>query len=225
MADLGVCRVQPIGEQRKLAAIDAYRRTPAFSFVQQLSASNTEPLPPIDNYAVAFKLAPDPRVNQRVQQLFATESERIMASALPGETVDREQPYGDAPGYIYIFHDLADPARVLKIGRTARDPRRRMAEWERELAPDEGKSIYLLAAYPTLANEFAESVVHEVLRCHRIANRINPVTNDELEEFFTLDNLMATKLFVRESLRFIDRFCAYWRARRRRSGRQQQLRT
>lgn len=222
MTDLSVCRVLPITEPQKLDAIDAYRTTPAFSFLQQLSTHSTEPLPPIDNYAVAFKLAPDARVNQRVQQLFAKETERIMESALPGETVDREQPYGDAAGYIYIFHDLADPARVLKIGRTVRDPRQRMSEWERELAPDEGKSIYLLAAYATIANEFAEAVVHEVLRCHRIANRINPVTNDELEEFFTLDNLMAAKLFVRESLRFIDRFCAHWRARRRRSGRRLQ---
>lgn len=222
MADLGVCRILPITDPQKLAAINAHRNTPAFSFVQQLSSRSVEPLPPIDNYAIVFKLAPDPRINQRIQNLFTQESERIMASALPNEVVDREQPYGDADGYIYIFHDLADPANVLKIGRTVRRPQQRIAEWERELAPDEGKSVYLLAAYPTIANEFAETVLHEVLRCQRIANRINPVTNNELEEFFTIGNLLAAKLLVRQSLRFIDRFIAFWRSRRRQSRRRAQ---
>ena len=212
--DLNICQSRPLRDPRTIAAVRAHRRTNAFSFVRTPTTAPYNPLPPVDVFAVAFGLAPDPRVAERVETLFTAEATRILQSVPAAEATSDDQLLDDERGFIYVFHDAADPPNVLKIGRTHRDPRKRVAEWERELAPEGGKSLRLLAAYPTVANEFSEHVVQEMLRCQRITNRLNPVSNLELDEFFIVENLLALKLFIRGSLLFIDRFYMYWRARR-----------
>jgi hypothetical protein len=197
MTDVVVCENQPIVDRRVLSAVRAYRASSAFAFVGRGVRDVTEPLPPVDNFLVCFGVRPDDRVRERVQSIF-----RDVASALAANEIRCER------GFIYVFHDSGDPPNVLKIGRTRRTPTRRLAEWERQLAPEPGKSLRLLSAYATSANRVAERVIHELLRCQRIANRINPIDNNELDEFFTVDNLLALALFIRETLRYIDAFCA-----------------
>lgn len=205
--DLNICQSRPIRNKNTLAAIRAYRQTAGFKFNSESSDDRTQLLAPIDVYTVTFGLEADARVNERVQVLFIEEARRIMTDA-------RDSPALNNRGFIYIFHDLADPANVLKIGMTY-NTLVRHRQWARALAPTDMSSILLLASYPTTSQAFAERVVHEVLRCHRIFNRINPVNNRQLKEFFTIDNLLALKLFLRQSLRYIDTFCAQWRERRR----------
>lgn len=217
--DINVCRARPFRDENTRAAVLAMRKSHAFSFVS--GGTVTVPISPIDAYAVAFGVEPDARISERVQQLFTNEITRIIESKLPSEIEpgDRELPYGDATGYIYILKDLGDTdANILKIGRTRQTPDQRLAQWRAELAPErDGRaSIVLISAFETIANRFAEHVVHEILSCHRIANRINPVTNHQLTEFFLIENVMAAMLFLREVARFINAFCAHWRDVRRR---------
>lgn len=225
IVDDNVCRTRPIRGASTIAALRAYRMRPQFKFEKGKAEDDEEALPPIDVFVVSFGLEPDPRVNERVQTLFAREAGRIMSTELSfvDDDDNNSSVYGDAAGYLYALHVLSDPANITKIGRTRRDPRKRRSEWELELAPQEGQSVILLCAYPTVANEFAERVIHEVLRCQHVTNRINPLTNDELVEFFVIENLMALKLFLRESLRFIDRYCLYWRGRRKLRDNQQRV--
>lgn len=221
MADIVVCKPLPLSDATVKAAVQAARQTATFSFVKTAddNSISDDSLPPVDVYTIAFGLQPHPLIAERVSKLFAREATSIVESALPEEPRgEKELPYGDESGYIYVFHDIADPANVLKIGRTRQTPLERLAEWERELAPEAGKSLHLLAAYPTIANRFAERIVQELLRCHHIANRINPVTGRTLEEFYEIENLMALKLFLREMLRFVNEYCTYWRKRRRQMG-------
>ncbi len=196
--DLAECRTEPIDEPQKAAAVRVLRRTDTFRFVplRGTPAPGRVLADPTAIFEVTFNRRLPLIVKERVTLLFARE----WRAAQRDERVDE-------PGFIYCFHDLADPANVLKIGRTSRRPEQRRAEWERELAPGTGKSVRLLFAYAADCNEFAESVVHEVLRCEHIANRINPLTRKELTEFFSISNVMAASIFVRETLRYVNRFC------------------
>src|SRR6056297_1260879 len=194
MDDVLVCKTRPIKDKSVRGAVAAYRKQRQFQFVG--GGRIGKALPPVDNFMVALGLQPDERLRARVQDIFAAAGAALLANSVRCER-----------GYIYVFHDSGDPANIVKIGRTSRTPGQRLAEWERQLAPEPGKSLRLLSAYPTRANRIAERVVQELLRCQRVENRINPLDNRQLDEFYRIDNVLALALFVRETLRYVDNFC------------------
>lgn len=111
-------------------------------------------------------------------------------------------------GYIYVFHDLADDADIVKIGKTTQTPEERIKQWEAVLSPEPGRNIRILCAYPTSDASLAELVIHSVMFCERITNRINPQTSSQLVEFYRYHNLMALKKFIAKALIYVDQFVA-----------------
>lgn len=194
----GSCISRPVTDRDRLQLIAEARATPEFRFAGR---RRNAPRDPLLNYEIAFALTPNPLVRMRLENLFSRAGAAI-----------REGAYRDYSGYIYVFHDLADPIDVIKIGRTERDPRKRVAEWNRELAEQQSggreQNVVLLFAYPTVANEFAERVVHETLRCEHVGDRLNINSGDELSEFFRVRNFRALKIFLRQTLAYVDRFVA-----------------
>lgn len=166
-----------------------------------------EIISPVDVYMIITMTAPDPRVRQRIQRLF---------NEAAADIVNRRDQ-SEKSGWIYIFHDAADPPNVLKIGRTTTTPTERLGQWENQLSPEPGKNLTLIGAYQTIANRLAERVLQELLTCEHIEKRINPVDGRRLTEFYTLSNIMTTKLLVRNVLRSVNHFVAFWRRRRRNS--------
>lgn len=206
MTDYNQCQERLITALTLKRAIKMLRMAENFVFVS--NPSQTVPPPtklsdPAVVFQVAFNKQADARIVARVRQKFAAKKRE-----LEGGGSGAEQESRDAPGYIYCFHDIGDQPNVLKIGRTSRTPEERLAEWERELAPESGQSLIMLFAYHTDCNEFAEDIIHDLLSCRQIHNRINPNTGGELVEFFTIDNALALSIFIRETLRFINQF---WR--------------
>ena len=163
---------------------------------------------PVDYYKACFELEPDPRVVGRVRKMLARERDGIMNGT-------RQFHESEFTGYIYCFHYLADPEDVIKIGRTQREPDQRVQEWEKELGAKPG-DVVLLFAYRTVANKFAEAVVHAVLTCEHQVARINARTDEMLDEFFRVRNIMALKKCVQRIVAFINSFSLYYRDRRRR---------
>lgn len=190
----GQCQSEPVRDGQRMLQIESQRTKRQHRFVggQRVAA-----LKPTLSYEVAFARTPDPMVAARVSALLQGARNGI-----------RQGLYNDKPGYIYVFHDLADAPNVVKIGRTTRAPTRRVSEWNRALAPATGggtrRNVVLLFAYPTRANSFAERVVHETLRCQHLANRIGVVSGDEQSEFFRVDAIMPLKVFIRQTLAFVD---------------------
>lgn len=196
--DLNVCENREIDDKEFARKISLLRTTRDMRFVSDSNASVLKSLvDPVTMYSVSFARVLDERISERVHEMFVEEARDIVG----GEQDDQ-------PGYVYCFHELSDAPDILKIGRTSRTPPERIAEWERELSPHEGLSVKLLFAHRTTSNKFAERIVQELLRCEHIVNRINPVTGDELVEFYRLDNVMAANVFVRQVLLFVDRWCA-----------------
>lgn len=198
--DLLVCR------PRKLSKADATRvlhmrqlsqfRT-ATAIKQGAHVQTTTPVDIATLFKVVFQLEMDSRVAARLRSSFERERVSILR---------RQQR--DEPGYIYCFHDIGDPATVVKIGRTKNKPETRLSQWENTLAPESPNGfLVLLFAYKTSYNEFAELIVKQSLRCWNISNRMNPVTNTELTEYYQNNNIMALSVFVREVVRFVDTFC------------------
>lgn len=213
-SDLGICRATPVTESRAHGAILALRKSARFQFVQTTNPTRPvdamwradEIVSPVDIYIIVTMKVPDPRIRLRIDRLFHEAAAAIR----------NRRDGSEAAGWIYIFHDIADPPDVLKIGRTtAASPEERIAEWERELAPEPGRSLILLGAYQTVANRLAERVLQELFTCEHIEKRVNPVSGRRLTEFYQLGNLMTTKLIVREVLRSVNSFVTYWRRRRR----------
>lgn len=189
----GSCSNRPVTNRVRLDAIRVLRQTPEFNFSGR--GARRAPQNPMLNYEVAFLRIPNPLVELRVNNYLQGAKAAIKAGL-----------YGDYRGYIYVFHDLADPDNVVKIGRTERDPRKRIAEWNRELAETSGheQNIVMLFAYPTVANVLAERIVHETLRCEHIGDRLSINSGDELSEFFRISNFRALKIFLRQTLAFVD---------------------
>ena len=221
--DLGRCVSRRIENQMVLAVLRAARHAPELRFIideslkERLAADDAQLKrlsetfriwTPVDYYQACFELEPDARVIGRMKLLLDKERDAILDGTAQINKYDRD-------GYIYVFHFLSDPSHVIKIGRTIRSPEQRRAEWEHQLAPEEGVSVVMLFSYKTLANVFAESIIHTVLTCQHAAGRINVLSNDSLEEFFAVPNLMALKMFIRQTIQYIDQFSRYWRAQRR----------
>lgn len=203
MSDYNQCREQPITSPKQREAIRMLRTTPRFVFVPKQDPPAAPPrqlADPTIVFQVAFNRQVDGRIVRRIRELFEKKKRDL---AQYGEAAS-----GDDPGYIYCFHDIGDRPDVLKIGRTKRTPEERLVEWENDLSPEVGQSLIILCAYPTECNKFAEDIFKALLACRQIHNRINPHTGAELTEFFTIDNAMATNIFIRETLRFINDF---WR--------------
>jgi hypothetical protein len=217
--DIGKCRVTPIDDRKVLAFLRQARRLPDFRFVplddqdtlqrtaqwrqlEQFVADWT----PVDFYKTCFELEPDPRVVGRVRKMLAREREGIKNGT-------KQFHESEFTGYIYCFHYLADPEDVVKIGRTQRDPDVRVREWEQELGAKPGDVVKLFA-YRTVANKFAEAITHAVLMCEHQVARINPRTDEMLDEFFRVNNIMALKKFVAKTVTFINSFSLYYRDRR-----------
>lgn len=221
--DLGKCVSLPISDKNILIFLKYVRTLPEFRFIisdQQPARTATNEMKrqelrnwiatkwtPPDFYKCCFELEVDPRIASRIKAMLDKERLDILSGNAQVSKYDRS-------GFIYVFHFLSDPITILKIGKTIRTPEERRAEWERELAPEEGQSVVLLFAYRTIANSFAESIIHTLLTCQHSTGRINPLTNDRLEEFFEIRNVMALKVFIRQTLLYIDRFSRYWRGQR-----------
>lgn len=190
----GQCRSDPVRDPERQNQIRAQRTRRVYRFTagRQVAVHN-----PLLSYEVAFMRAPDPLVRERVEALLQAAASAVVR----GE-------YSDRPGYIYVFHDLADADNLVKIGRTRRTPTQRVAEWNRALATpgDSGRArnVVLLFAYKTLANEFAERIVKETLRCQHIPNRLALTSGDELTEFYRIDAILPLKIFLRQTLAYID---------------------
>ena len=207
--DVMQCTDEPLSQAEENKVNRLRKTSPQFNFRRaqhnaatgkQKLASLNKQLSPVDVYIVCFKKTPDERIRARV----VTYLRNVAQGIVRGEQQCEQ-------GYIYVFHDIGDPNTVLKVGRTSRTPTKRLAEWEKQLAPEAGKSIVLLTAYATCANRIAERVIHELLRCSRVSNRINPLDNNELEEFFEIENVLALALFVRGTINYIDAYCRYYR--------------
>ena len=201
----GVCASQPVRDPQRLLQIEARRAMPDERFSGLRSGERL--LNPTAQYEVSFGLTPDPLVRERVDKLF--EGARLAIA---------EGRYNDTPGYIYVFHDNGDDDDVLKIGRTERRPNQRVAEWNRTLSTtdDAGeRNVVMLFAYPTMANVFAERIVQETLRCEHLRGRLSVATGEELTEFFRIKNFLALKVFLRQTLAYIDWLFGKLIARRR----------
>lgn len=207
-------RIKP--NSKAFAAVQSARATdPRFALLpsqrrrrRRRGAPPLLPAHPTLTYSVCFGAQLDERIVLQLRKLFAEQFERIRSVPAADESRAERARRVDARGYIYCFHDIGDPVDVLKIGRTRRTPEQRLREWERELAPEPGKSLYLLFAYRTDHNQFAERVINLVLRCENLSKRINALTGDDLDEFYRINNMMALAVFVRETIAFVDR---WWR--------------
>lgn len=195
-----VCWPRRIVKRDQLDEVRALRKLAAFRFVTPTSVverpiGNLE-LP--DIFRAVFGLELDERVTTSLSDLFATEMKTILR---------RKQR--DSRGYIYCFRDLADPLDIVKIGRTVQRPEQRLAEWERTLSPQSINKGFLVLefAYATEFTIFAETVVHQALRCWHIEGRVNPFTGSELVEFYRNTNILALSVFVRQTLAHVDAFC------------------
>ena len=222
--DIGQCRVTPIDNKKVVAFLRQARRLPAFRFVADEEPASrsgggggggvdwaalkrfVSEWTPVDYYKACFELEPDPRVVGRVRKMLARERDGIMNGT-------RQFHESEFTGYIYCFHYLADPEDVVKIGRTQREPDQRVREWEQELGAKPG-DVVLLFAYRTVANKFAEAVIHAVLTCEHQVARINARTDEVLDEFFRVRNIMALKKCVARIVAFINTFSLYYRDRR-----------
>lgn len=178
------------------ASVALLRRTREFRFVggRRSRATARKPTHPLTSYQIAFERKPDERVVASVRKMFRREERRAERGI-----------FDDEPGYIYCFHDLADAADVLKIGRTHRTPDERLSEWATQLAPDsKERAVVLLFAHKTSYNKLAERVIHEVLFCESMGKRLN-VDGNKMEEFFRLDNALAASIFVRQTIAYVER--------------------
>ena len=224
--DIGRCVSLPVTNRSVLNFLRVVRALPEFRFIVdadyklQVAKNERKTLQlreslanwtPTDFYKVCFELEPDARVVDKVRAMLDKERNDILNGLAQVDQRDRN-------GYIYTFHWLGDPQRIVKIGRTIRTPEERRAEWERALSPEEGVNVIMLFSYATSANVLAESIIHTVLTCQHAVGRINPLSNDKLEEFFEISNIMALKVFIRNTIRYVDRFSLYYRKQRRDSA-------
>jgi len=190
------CVSVPVIDAQRLELIARERAKRQYQFVGPRTILGLRH--PLANYEIAFARTPNPLVRERVARLFTSANQGIA-----------EGFYGDTRGFIYVFRDLGDPDNIFKIGCTERKPHKRVAEWNRQLAQDVDstlQNVVLLFAYAAFANSFTERVIQETLRCERIGNRLNPITGEELTEFFTIDNFLALKVFLRQTIAYIDDF-------------------
>lgn len=194
-----VCRSTRLSKRAARRVREA-RQSASFQFANSdVALGPPLRLLPDDVYRVAMGREPDPVIRPRTERLLA-EARQLWET---GESFP-------ASGFIYAFHDTANSNRTLKIGRTTQEPEDRLAQWERTLSPEQGDSLYLLFAYRALDNVLAEAVVHETLRCERLHNLVNPLTNDELTEFFTIENALAAQILVRQVLADVNTFVDEW---------------
>jgi hypothetical protein len=214
--DLNECRSEPVTNNALLALIGKLKLLRRFRFAPAQRAETitsaeaaylnriANNMTPTDLYKLFFKELPDPRVERKVRNELALERKGIMSG-------ERQRAREERSGYIYVFRDVGDPLNVLKIGRTIRPPEQRIAEWEHELSPEGGKNVILLFAYATVATTFAERIIHQTLFCEWLPKRLNARTSNALIEFFKIDNFLALKLFVRETIKYIDRLSLFYR--------------
>lgn len=215
---------------RELATVASFRAPLARNLFRTgrvrpvlLSSGQRDLLTPTEAYTTAFLRTPDIAIERAVAALLVSERRAILAGRRLDLSADerarlppdaRQAHNYDPPGYIYVFRNSVDPdTRHMKIGRTARAVRTRLTEWELELEPQEGAQIQELFAVPTRYNKFTERVVHTVLTCERIGGVRNRRTGAELREFFTIDSLMALKLFIAHAVAYCDAFGAKERSR------------
>lgn len=127
----------------------------------------------------------------------------------------RQQQPGDGTGYLYVFRDSRDDANVYKIGSTTRDPRRRIAEWRRQLSADNGdddnngggggdaQPVRMLFAQATPAVRTAESIVHTMFFCDWLPRRIDVRSGRRLLEYFRIFDVAALRLLLRGVATFL----------------------
>jgi T5orf172 domain len=200
----------PITNSTALHSIAKLRKTSRFSFALDDTGEPNVSVTPSMAFEVVFARRHEPVLRRRIELAAARgivrHFDNLRSAQQSAPEVDAAEEL-DGPGYIYCFRDLRDPPDVLKIGRTNRTPRRRLAEWREELGADR-ETLVLLFAYRTRLNSLAERLVRESLRCFRIHDRFNPTTGRELTEFYRIDNALAASLFVRATTSYVDRLYA-----------------
>ncbi len=155
--------------------------------------SDREPLDPITAYIYLFRAVPDPYIQTSVERLY---QQRVCKG------VQRIRS-----GFVYVFWVHNDGPNIVKIGSTEHTPERRVATWRRELGAS-FEDLSLLFAFETHSALFSEYVLHEVLRCERIVNRVNRRKDRRLTEYFLIKDVRALrklcKLVVRHTNWFVQ---------------------
>ena len=118
-------------------------------------------------------------------------------------------------GYVYAFWDFNDPPTTVKIGSTRRRPQKRIAEWRNSLygpllidddgADQKPSSLTMLFAYHCMDARAAEAIVHGILACSRISDRVNVATGEYLTEYFIVPaSLRRVKMLVDQVCRHVN---------------------
>ena len=140
--------------------------------------SDDEPLDPISAYIYLFRAVPDPYIEGSIERLYASRA--------------RKGSHKLRAGYVYVFWARKDGPNIVKIGSTEHRPDRRVATWRRELGAT-FNDIVLLFAFQAHSALFSERVLHELLRCERVSNRINRRTQRRLVEYFHIVDVHALR--------------------------------
>ena len=77
-----------------------------------------------------------------------------------------EKTVAGQPGYVYVLTNPSMPG-LVKVGRTARDPRKRASELRTTGVPGRFKVEYQAKARDAV---LAEGIAHRMLSSHRVAN-------------------------------------------------------
>ena len=180
-------RVVPAAD---LDAVAQAVQRPLHADVARLQATGMWPMDPVRAYAALFAETLDPYMARRVRGL-------LNAVVISGKRT----------GFVYVFRDERDASGVVKIGSTtARKPDRRIAQWRRDLmAIGTGSTlIRMLWALPCHDAGLAERVLHALLWCQHVRDRVNVETGRRLVEYFAVDDWPALRTLCRVVCRFVN---------------------
>jgi len=185
----------------KVTAVEALRR----QLLAQLYTRRlplVEPMHPLVAYTILFGERPHPSI------------ENAVYSAL------RSPDRVPVRGHLYIFRDERDAELALvKIGRS-NNVARRLAEWRHALnggfaavgeeeAGAAATPIVLIFSSSTGDAPLAERILHALLTCQWVPNRVRRATGERLLEYFRVPNLDALRLLTKAVARY-----ASWYAER-----------
>ena len=157
-----------------------------------------EPISPVNAYIRLFYAIPDSYIERSIRRLYKRRVAKLK----------------NRPGYVYVCWDRRDDPSLVKIGSTEHTPDRRLTQWRRELGADAGELV-LLFAFQARSALFSELVLHEVLRCERIVNRVNRRTGHRLTEYFRIHDVLALRALATLTVRHSNWFVQQAQLRRK----------
>lgn len=151
---------------RKKAKIENYPEVRR-RFLQRVTERVAPAPDPFSSFAILFgEVVPLPIV-RKVQTLYATLQHSFR-------------------GYLYCFRDTRDPANIYKVGKTTKQPAKRIAEWRRDLAAD-ATQLFLVAYAPCHNCTLGELTMFALLTLYR-KRRYNLLSYRELTEYVEVDS-------------------------------------